>query len=225
MSTEHDNSGSPKSSSSPMTPRTSEESPFYVVFAGINGAGKSTLYQSGFWKIDGLPSHMARVNPDEIARSLAQVEGNKSKDIAAGRTALSLIEEHFAKRESFNQETTLSGRSALRNIERAHRLGYRVILFYVGVENEHVAIERIAHRVSLGGHHIEEDAVRRRFGISLRNFSKALPYCEEAFAIDNTRGFSILARWQNGMISWWGNPKSNGPWLLDAIGNKEIWGA
>lgn len=199
---------------------TAEERPVYVVFAGVNGAGKSTFYHSGMWRLDALPPNLARVNPDEIAREIA-VDDGKTPEIQAGKIAVKRIGQYFDEGKSFNQETTLSGHSSLRNIKRAHDLGYRVFLFYIGVQTESIAIERIAHRVAVGGHDIGKAAVRRRFASSMRNFSAALPYCEEAFAIDNTRNFSLLARWRNGMISWWGNPRQNGLWLIEALCGKE----
>ena len=50
--------------------------PFFIVFAGVNGAGKTTFFHSGLWKTADMPSRMARVNPDEIARTL---KGDQSK--------------------------------------------------------------------------------------------------------------------------------------------------
>ncbi len=194
------------------------EQPFYIVFAGVNGTGKSTFFHSGSWHLDGLPITMSRINPDEIAVELASTpEATPAGPYTAGKIAVERIEALFENRESFNQETTLSGRSSLRNIRRAHALGYRIFLFYLGVESESIALERIAHRASIGGHDIDEKVVRRRFTSSLKNFAEALPFCEQAFAIDNTIEFTLLARWSKGMISWWGNPRRSEAWLLRAI--------
>ena len=197
--------------------------PCYVVFAGVNGVGKSTFYHSGMWKLEDIPPAMKRVNPDEIALELASNGSQPTGAFVAGREAVTRIENLLCAHESFNQETTLSGRSSLMTIKRAHELGYRVVLFYLGVSSPEIAIDRIAHRVEIGGHHIEADTVRRRFNASLSNFARALPFCDEAFAIDNTNSFTILARWRNGMISWWGNPREKGPWLIEAISNEEVW--
>lgn len=199
-----------------------ENVPFYIVFGGINGAGKSTLFHSGLWRCKDMSKSMARVNPDEILRE-GEGDWRSAKDQrAAGKTALERIDLLFREGKSFNQETTLTGRIALRNIEQAHRLGYRVFLYYVGVENEEIALERIVHRASLGGHSIDEQTVRRRFRSSLENFSRALDFCEQAIAFDNTREFTRLAIWKNATLAWWGNPKAHGPWLARAM-QSETW--
>lgn len=201
---------------------TKEDVPFYIVFGGVNGAGKTTLFRSDLWQCAGIPKSMSRINPDETLRENGgdwqKVEDQKR----AGKIALERIDELFRKRKSFNQETTLTGRVALRNIKRAHQLGYRIFLYYVGVKNEEVALERIAHRMSLGGHSISEEAVRRRFRSSLENFSRALDYCEQAIVFDNTQEFVQLALWKNATLAWWGNPKVHGPWLIDAM-QSETW--
>ena len=139
------------------------DAPFYVVFAGVNGAGKSTLYQSGLWQLPGMPSTMERVNPDEILREQGGDWRSSSDQLRAGREARKRINELFEKRQSFNQETTLTGRLAARNIKHARQQGYRVLVNYVGVQDAAIALERIAHRVAQGGHDIDESAVRRRF--------------------------------------------------------------
>ena len=57
---------------------------------------------------------------------------------------------------SFNQETTLCGRSILNYIDRAKALGYVIELHYVGVDSAETAIRRVHHRVAMGGHGVEE---------------------------------------------------------------------
>ena len=156
------------------------EQPFYVVFAGVNGAGKSTLFRSDFWHTGGMPATMARVNPDEILREQGGDWSNGQDQVAAGRIALRSVDEHLAARRSFNQETTLAGHRALRTMAEAREKGYRVFLFYIGLANEGIALQRIERRVQAGGHDIDEALVRKRYRASLANLSKALPYCEEA---------------------------------------------
>lgn len=107
----------------------------YVVIGGVNGAGKSTLYISepNMWK---LP----RINTDEIVREFGDWQ-NVSDVMKAGKIA----------EISFNQETTLCGKSIIRNIQRAKELGYTIELHYVGVDSVDIAKERVKKRVSKGG--------------------------------------------------------------------------
>ena len=176
------------------------EQPFYVVFAGVNGAGKSTLFRSDFWHTGGMPATMARVNPDEILREQGGDWSNGQDQVAAGRIALRSVDEHLAARRSFNQETTLAGHRALRTMAEAREKGYRVFLFYIGLANEGIALQRIERRVQAGGHDIDE-----------------------ALVLDNTVAFKRIALWHRNTLAWWGASKSVGAWLPEAIADESLW--
>ena len=96
----------------------------YLIFAGVNGAGKTTFYQT-----DKNVAAMPRVNVDEIVRDIGNWN-NPGDVLKAGRVAVGRIREFFAEGISFNQETTLCGRSIISNIEKAKTLGYRIEVFY-----------------------------------------------------------------------------------------------
>lgn len=198
--------------------------PQYIVFAGVNGAGKSTFYRTLLWAAVDADAKICRVNPDEIIEKNGMDWSSPSDQLKAGRIALEVIGECFRKGESFNQETTLSGRSALKNIRRAFNLGYRVSLFYIGVESADMALERIRRRVSLGGHDIGEEDVRRRAEASLRNFGDILDFTHYAAAYDNTEDLKCLAIWENGTLAWWGAGNKHTQWLAEAM-QSEKWRA
>ena len=193
--------------------------PLYLVFAGVNGAGKSTLYRSGIWHscAGGCAGSLGRVNPDEIA--LARGCG----PVEAGKIALAQIAEYFDAGASFCQETTLCGRSAANNIHKARELGYRVVVLYVGLASPELAIERIKHRVSVGGHDIHPDTVRRRYDASIVALSKVVHECDEAVLFDNTTLLCTIARWRHGTLRWWGGLKAANSWLPDAL-SRGVWG-
>lgn len=199
--------------------------PVYAVFAGVNGAGKSTFYRTGLWREEGMPDSMARVNSDEIVVAQGGDPASSADQLRAGREAVRLIEEHFLHKRSFNQETTLTGHAVLRNMRRARDAGYRVVLYYIGVDAPAVAIDRIAHRVAVGGHDIDDAAVRRRYRASLRNFSHALDVCDEVTVLDNTVEFVTIARWRAGVLSWVGNVAKHGAWLMGAVRDESLWRA
>ena len=201
-----------------------ESRPHYIVFAGVNGAGKSTFFRTFLWASAEQDTKIFRVNPDEIIESQGLDWSSPSDQIKAGKQALEAIKKHFENRDSFNQETTLSGRSALRNVRQAFDLGYKVSLFYIGVANADVALARIKHRVSLGGHDISEESVRNRMESSLRNFGKILDYTHFVAAYDNTESLRCLAVWENGTLAWWSAANRHTPWLADAM-RSEKWRA
>ena len=90
----------------------------YIIFAGVNGAGKTTLYLT-YKEIKDIP----RVNLDEIIRKNGSWK-NPLDVVNAGRIAVSLVKECISAGHTFNQETTLCGKSILRNIESAKKAGF-----------------------------------------------------------------------------------------------------
>ncbi len=57
--------------------------------------------------------------------------------------------------------------------------GYRVELFYIAIPSAELAVNRVALRVKLGGHHVPTSDVHRRFQRSLQNlFELYLPLAD-----------------------------------------------
>ena len=165
----------------------------YVLFAGVNGSGKSTLYNMG-----GEYMELPRVNTDEILAEFG--DWKKAEDVLkAGKIAVNRIKEMFSNEQSFVQETTLCGHSVMRNILLAKENGYKVIMFYIGVETVDIAKERIANRVKNGGHGIPDADVERRFLESFENLKKVMPVCDEIYFYDNTDEFRRIAAITNGI--------------------------
>lgn len=143
-----------------------EASPQAVIVAGPNGAGKSTL----------APRLLAQelditiyVNADVIAQGLAGFDP-ASAAIRAGRIMLERVEELRRERVTFAVESTISGRSLLRVIESLKSSGYDTLLVYLWLPEPDVAVERVGNRVRLGGHHVPETDIRRRYSRSISNF-------------------------------------------------------
>lgn len=199
--------------------------PYYILFSGVNGAGKSTLFHTRMWLGAHASETMGRVNPDEILREHGWDWHDRRAQIRAGKEAVRLIRGYFDARDSFNQETTLTGKSALRNVSTAHELGYRVIVYYVGVADPRIANDRIAHRVSIGGHFIDPETVQRRFRASLDNLIQAVGIADEAYLYDNTRQLELEARFVQGELAYVNPVKPELTWideLLAARGYEQV---
>lgn len=135
------------------------------IISGCNGAGKTTAAATL------LPTMFERtefVNADNIARKI-NLNAPESVAVEAGRRMLTRIEELMADGMSFTIETTLSTRSYRRLLERAHEMGYAVILLYFWLNSPELAIERVATRVSEGGHNVPEEVIRRRYAKGIKN--------------------------------------------------------
>jgi predicted ABC-type ATPase len=166
----------------------------YILIAGVNGAGKSTLYQT----LEYL-QEMPRVNTDEIVKSFGDWR-NPSDLIKAGKIAVTKISEYFEQGVTFNQETTLCGKSVIKNILLAKQRGYYIELHYVGVNSVEIAKERIAYRVAHGGHGIPDSDVERRYIESLHQLTEIVAMCDLVTFYDNSKSFRRFAIYENGTL-------------------------
>ncbi len=91
--------------------------PICWIIAGPNGAGKTTFALEYLSKVADC-THF--VNADLIAAGLSPLAPEREL-IAASRIFLNEIEENISRRENFAFETTLSGLSYLRLIDRLQR--------------------------------------------------------------------------------------------------------
>ena len=119
--------------------------------------------------------------------------------IVAGKIAISRIDEYFSNDITFNQETTLCGKSVLRNIKRAREKGYFIELHYVGVDSVEIAKERVCMRVSMGGHGIPPEDIEKRYVETFQNLTEVLPFCNLAAFYDNTEKFRRFAIYKDGV--------------------------
>lgn len=164
----------------------------YILLAGVNGAGKSTLYrlQRGW---SGLP----KVNTDDIVRELGRWDDFNIM-LQAGKAAIRMVKYYFDQGITFNQETTLCGKTILKNIRKAKELGYIVEIHYVGVETVEIAKERIAYRVSHGGHGIPNDDVERRYIESFKALKEIMGMIDLLVMYDNSIKFRRFAIYKKG---------------------------
>lgn len=174
-----------------------ERQPIVYILAGPNGAGKST-----FSKLF-LPEYAdcrEFVNADLIAAGLSPFNP-ESLAIEAGRLMLERIETLARSRVDFGFETTLSGRAHVSLISRLRSEGYRIVLFFLWLSDSDLALTRVRDRVRVGGHHIPDDVVRRRFKRGIANFFQIyLPVLDSWLIFDNSgKGPKMIAFGFSGM--------------------------
>ena len=153
------------------------------IISGPNGAGKTTASYSVLPRILQCKEF---VNADEIARGLSPFNP-ESEAIEAGRLMLSRIKDLLSRNESFSIETTLATRSYFRLIEKAHQQGYEVTLLYFWLKSPEQAMERVAERVSKGGHNIPKDIIIRRYYEGIDNlFNIYMPIVDTWVLVNNS---------------------------------------
>ena len=153
--------------------------------AGPNGAGKSTLAPAllrGVFEVDHF------VNADVIAQGLSQY-APESVAFEAGRLMLRRLGELASARANFAFESTLSSRTFAPWLRKRKAEGYTVTIFFICLPSAEAHILRVAQRVKAGGHYVDDDTVRRRYGRSISNFRQLyLPLADYWTVIHNDSG-------------------------------------
>ena len=167
----------------------------YTIVAGVNGAGKSTLYQ-----LNPRLRNEHRVNADEILKEMGLDWHNYSDVMIAGKEAVKRLGSYIDDGRSFNQETTLCGKAVIKTIKEAKEKGYMIELHYIGLESVDIAKERVAHRVSMGGHGVSNEDIERRYEESFNRLREVFPLCNLVAVYDNTREFRRFAIYKDGCI-------------------------
>lgn len=155
--------------------------PTLYIMAGPNGAGKTTaaktflsqvFHTSIFINADEMAK---RLNPDNVAAVAFQ----------AGRMMLQQIEKRLMQQATFAIETTLATKTYLKLVEKAQLLNYEVVLFFFYLPSIEMAKQRVALRVSKGGHHIPADGIARRYVLGIRNLFAFIKIVDQWFIYEN----------------------------------------
>ncbi len=156
--------------------------PELFIIAGCNGAGKTTAAYNLLPEVFDTTEF---INADEIARGI-NPKNVDAAAFAAGKIMLQKIDDCIKEKRNFAFETTLSGLTYLKIIEYAKQEGFTITMFFVYVNNVEIAIDRVALRVSKGGHNIPTETIKRRFDKGLINLCKYLKIVDNWYLMDNS---------------------------------------
>jgi predicted ABC-type ATPase len=167
--------------------------PIIVALAGPNGAGKTTFYHAHL-----RPAGLRFVNADVLAREL------NMEAYSAAALADVLRRELMRQRESFVFETVFSDPAGdkLAFLKDAVQSGYTVLLCFIGTSGPEVSEERVAMRVSQGGHDVPSEKLIARFPRILANLRAALRQLPHVWVFDNDdlrTPFRLAAIFQDGL--------------------------
>lgn len=169
-----------------------DQRPIVIAIAGPNGAGKSTFYHAHL-----QPAGLRFVNADVIAREL------RLEPYAAAGVAGAIRRELLKQRESFVFETVFSDPvgEKLAFLRQAAQGRYTVLLCFIGISGPAVSDERVAMRVTQGGHDVPSEKLVARYPRILANLKAALRELPHVWVFDNddlSTPFRLLAVFQDG---------------------------
>jgi predicted ABC-type ATPase len=165
--------------------------PDIFIIAGPNGAGKTTAAKTILPEVLGIKEF---VNADEIARGLSPFN-EEAVAFEAGRIMLERIHQLINEQKDFSFETTLSAKTYLSLIKEVKQKGYSVTLIFLWLSSVEVAKQRVAKRVSEGGHNIPALTIERRYERGLKNLEKYMKVSDAWYLYDNTSGlYELIAK-------------------------------
>ena len=161
------------------------------IISGPNGSGKTTLAHELVKN-----EKVAFLNADEIA-----LRCNDNIGILSGRVLLDKFDKLIKDKKSIVLESTISGNYHNRIIDVAHHAKYEIVFVYIFLDSVKQNIERIKHRVAMGGHNVPESDVRRRYARSMKNFKdviKKVDHWDLYYNGDDT--YELVARGKHAML-------------------------
>jgi predicted ABC-type ATPase len=158
-----------------------------IVLAGPNGAGKTSFYRA-YLQSSGLRF----VNADVVASEL-EMDAYRAAQVA-DKVRQQLVEQN----ESFIFETVFSDPvgDKLAFLKEVEARGYIVVLFFIGIGSPQISDDRVAMRVSKGGHDVPANKILARYPRVMRNLERALGELQNVRVYDNSdlkRPFRLVA--------------------------------
>ena len=171
-----------------------DQRPVIVALAGPNGAGKTTFYYAHL-----QPAGLRFVNADVLAQEL------HLEPYAAARVAASVRRELVKQRESFVFETVFPDPvgEKLAFLKSTAEAGYNTILCFIGTAGPGVSEQRVAMRVSQGGHDVPAEKLVQRFPRILANLKTALREMPTVWVFDNNNlrtPYRLVAIFESGRL-------------------------
>ena len=169
-----------------------DQRPVVVALAGPNGAGKTTFYYTHLQSVG-----LRFLNADLLAREL------NLGPYESANLANSLRLEMVHQRESFVFETVLSDPVGYKVsfLKQAGRAGYTVLLCFIGISGPKMSEQRVAMRVSKGGHDVPGEKLESRYSRTLANLELAIRELPHVWIFDNSnlrKPFRLIGKFEQG---------------------------
>ena len=188
-----------------------DQRPLIVAVTGPNGAGKTTFHHAHL-----KPAGLRFINADVLAGEFDM------EPYAAARVAGALRSALVEQGESFVFETVFSDPvgDKLTFLKDATAQGYTVILCFIGISSPEVSEQRVAMRVSQGGHDVPSEKLISRYPRTLANLQSAIRELPHVWIFDNNdlrEPYRKVAIFENGRRIF--VAKSVPKWLRQVLKN------
>jgi len=186
-----------------------DQRPVLLALAGSNGAGKTTFFHAHL-----KPAGLRFLNADDIAREL-EIDAYE-----AAKVVTQLRQELVKQRESFVFETVFSDPvgDKVGFLKETAQSGYTVVLCFIGIAGPEISEQRVAMRVSQGGHDVPSEKLVSRFPRTTANLKAAISELPYVLIFDNDdlrSPFRIVAVFEKGRLEWSAEPIPR--WLCDLV--------
>ncbi|MDV4043697.1 hypothetical protein CMT37_12820 [Elizabethkingia anophelis] len=148
---------------------------------------------------------------------------DKSGDIRSYEVALitSFIRENLLKNNiSFSFETVMSHSSKLDEIVEAKKLGYKVYLYFICLDEPRINVSRVKNRVLKGGYDVDNEKIVTRYPNTLQNLYPALKQVDRAYLFDNSNEMSMIAEKDNQELIINIDEQKFPNWFIEYVVNK-----
>lgn len=168
-------------------------------FAGPNGSGKSTLFSK---IVSDNTINVPFINADDISRreEFSKISDPDERNLLAAQYAEKLRHDMINNGKDFAFETVLSTPRNLELLKLAKSKGYEIVLFYVSTKDPNINVERVAKRVSQGGHDVPKDKIISRYYRAMNLFKDVLDVADKAYVYDNSNKYELSLTKLNGEI-------------------------
>ena len=97
-------------------------------------------------------------------------------------------------KQSFSFETVMSDERKIKLMEDANKKGFRIYFYFICTNSPQLNVARVAQRVKLGGHPVDEGKIVSRYHKSLTNLLPAIKLSNRGYIFDNSSTeYEILA--------------------------------
>lgn len=153
------------------------------IVAGPNGSGKSLfsskLTESDYTVFDG----------DKHLTEFAKKYPETGSDILSNAVNEQVFKveklKAIAERKSYAFETNFSASNPMETANEFRNAGYEIHLIFMGLNSIEESIQRVEHRVRLGGHKVAEPSIRYNYEHGFKNLYKHFHEFDSVTLYDN----------------------------------------